>query len=253
MYDLVDPLLPVRAHALIALSQLLERRDPETWRHRRQLLHVFQEKLSDDDSYVYLAAVRGLACLADLCTDQVVAGLCQQYTAAERDPDTRLKLGEAIVLMVRNLGDMAPRYRERLLGTFLAGCRDGDHLLRASSLSSLAEVCRLLRFSLAGAVHEIFSCLSALLDTDPALEVRRAAVLVLAQLLTGLGVDALKVLEELLPALYRRLKALLRREHDPALLHHTQTALDQLELATRQLLFPSRRLEKRITVLGTPQ
>ena len=41
MYELVDPLLPVRAHALMSLSRLLERRDPETCRHREKLLTVF--------------------------------------------------------------------------------------------------------------------------------------------------------------------------------------------------------------------
>lgn len=42
-------------------------------------------------------------------------------------------------------------------------------------------------------VRQIFGCLSALVDTDPAIEVRRAAVLVVSQLLDGLGADALKV------------------------------------------------------------
>ncbi|XP_043190080.1 transport and Golgi organization protein 6 homolog [Amphibalanus amphitrite] len=256
MYELVDPLLPVRAHALLSLSRLLERGDPETCSHREQLLGVFQDKLDDDDSYVYLAAVRGLACLADRYTTQVVPELCRQFTdrARHQDTETRLKLAEALVLVVRNLGDLAPHHSPPLLAALLAGCRDPEPLVRASSLSCLAEVCRLLRFSLAAHLHEVFGCLSALVDTDPAVEVRRAAVLVVAQLIEGLGADALKVLEDVLLPLYRRLKVLLRREEDPALLHHVQTALDGLESATRQMLFPPapRTLQKRILVLDPP-
>lgn len=60
------------------------------------------------------------------------------------------------------------------------------------------------------------------------------------------------MLEDLLSPLYRKLKALLRREEDPALLQHVHTALDKLEVATRAMLFPERKLEKRITVLGAP-
>ena len=40
---------------------------------------------------------------------------------------------------------------------------------------------------------QVFGCLSALVDTDPAIEVRRAAVLLVSQLIAGLGADALKV------------------------------------------------------------
>ena len=40
---------------------------------------------------------------------------------------------------------------------------------------------------------QLFGCLSALVDTDPAIEVRRAAVLLVSQLIDGLGPDALKV------------------------------------------------------------
>ena len=62
-----------------------------------------------------------------------------------------------------------------------------------------------------------------------------------------------QVLEAVLLPLYRRLKVLLRRE-DAALLHHVYTALDGLESATRQMLFPPapRTLQKRIVVLDPP-
>ena len=62
------------------------------------------------------------------------------------------------------------------------------------------------------------------------------------------------MLEEVLLPLYRRLKVLLRREEDPVLLHHVQTALDSLESATRLTLFPPapRTLKKRIVVLDPP-
>ena len=58
---------------------------------------------------MYLAAVRGLACLADRYTAQVVPALCRQFTGGGRhtDAETRLKLAEALVLMVRNLGETA--------------------------------------------------------------------------------------------------------------------------------------------------
>ena len=65
MEDLCSPLLPIRGHALLSLSRLLDSRDPETMRHRGKLLALFEHNLKDDDSYIYLTAVEGLVCLCD--------------------------------------------------------------------------------------------------------------------------------------------------------------------------------------------
>ena len=64
---------------------------------------------------MYLAAVRGLACLADRFTAQVVPALCRQLAGRTRhsDTETRLKLAEALVLMVRNLGKTRLEGKER--------------------------------------------------------------------------------------------------------------------------------------------
>ena len=54
-----------------------------------------------------------------------------------------------------NLGDTIPKYRDLLLNTVLTGARDSDSLVRASSISSLGEICKLLHFSLGNIVHEV--------------------------------------------------------------------------------------------------
>lgn len=71
MEDLFSPLLPIRGHALLALGKLLERRDKETMAHSRQLFSIFQHNLKEDDSYLYLMAVEGLAVLCDVFPDKV--------------------------------------------------------------------------------------------------------------------------------------------------------------------------------------
>ena len=50
---------------------------------------------------------------------------------------------------------MAPKYRNILLPAFLTGAKDKASLIRASSLSNLAELCKLLRFSLGSIIHEV--------------------------------------------------------------------------------------------------
>lgn len=71
MEDLFSPLLPIRGHALLALGKLLDRRDKETMAHSKQLFSIFQHNLKEDDSYLYLMAVEGLAVLCDVFPDKV--------------------------------------------------------------------------------------------------------------------------------------------------------------------------------------
>lgn len=52
-------------------------------------------------------------------------------------------------------GELTPKYRDLLLPVILCGCRHGDALVRASSLSGLADVCKLLRFSIGPMLHEV--------------------------------------------------------------------------------------------------
>lgn len=71
MEDLFSPLLPIRGHALLALGKLVEKNDQETLAHKEKLLSVFQHNLKEEDSYLYLMAVQGLAVLCDAFPDQV--------------------------------------------------------------------------------------------------------------------------------------------------------------------------------------
>lgn len=50
---------------------------------------------------------------------------------------------------------MAPKYKALLLNTFLFGIKDDDYLIRASSLSNLGEICRVLGYKLGTTISEV--------------------------------------------------------------------------------------------------
>lgn len=52
---------------------------------------------------------------------------------------------------------MAGNHRNLLINTFLIGCKDKYDLLRASSLSNLAEVCKVLSYKLGSILYEVAS------------------------------------------------------------------------------------------------
>ncbi|XP_062508817.1 transport and Golgi organization protein 6 homolog [Corticium candelabrum] len=276
MEELLDPLLPVRAHGLRQLTSLIQKRDPEATSNSDKLLLIFRQQLEHSDSYIYLAAINGLVALGDRFPDQVVSVLCKQFALFYGDdngdvswrarglakpsvcdkekprlnPDLRMKLGEALVKLTQLLGDLLPRYSQPLLSAVLCTVKDSDELVRASSMSNLATVCNRLQFSLGGVLHELLGCITAVVSHDPSPRVRRAAVLVVEKMITGLGKSCLEVMGDSIRDVYRLLKQVHASERDEQTRIQAEAALGELDSIMRQGLFPSQELRKKIVVLG---
>ncbi|XP_072492521.1 transport and Golgi organization protein 6 homolog isoform X4 [Notamacropus eugenii] len=214
-------------------------------------VQVFLENMEHEDTFVYLSAIQGVALLADIYPEEILPSLLAQYgnSPGKHPPETRMKVGEALMRIVRALGDMVSKYREPLIHTFLRGAKDLDGSHRASSLSNLGELCQRLHFLLGPVVHEVTSCLIAVAKTDPEAQVRRAAIHVVVLLLRGLSQKATEVLRDVLKDLYHLLKHVVHFEPDEAARLHAQLALEELDEIMRSFLFPPQKLEKKIVVL----
>ena len=77
--DLVDPLIPTRAHAIVQLSSLLARKNPKAIENVNTLIDIFLENLCHDDSYIYLASIRALASASLRCHEAVIPRLAQEF------------------------------------------------------------------------------------------------------------------------------------------------------------------------------
>ena len=179
--ELSDPLIPVQGHALIALTKLIRSHDPETQQNVDTLLQIFRQYLTHSDSYLYLASINGLvelALSAPATSESVLSTLCQEYACLAGKPDphgrleynketgqplkpevgskstpggrlpprphdveTRVKLGEALVRVFGELRDLLPHLLGNIVASLMTGVRDSEPMVRASSLSNLAEVC----------------------------------------------------------------------------------------------------------------
>ncbi|VDI13675.1 Hypothetical predicted protein [Mytilus galloprovincialis] len=251
--ELCDPLIPIRGHGLISLCKLVENKDSETMGKQEVVLKIFEENLSHPDSYLYLTSARGLSLLTDKFPDLVIPKLTSEFADFDkngRSVELRMKIGECIVQTTRRLGNMAPKYRDILLPSILSGARDKDSLVRASSLSNLGEMCKVIRFSLGNVIREIFECCQSLLKTDDSPEVRKAAAMLTTMLLQGLGKDMLQVLESVLRDLYHLLKLTLKTEKEEKVKDHILLSLNELDDIMKDYLFPKQTLKKKIIVLG---
>ena len=170
--EVQDPLIPVRGHGVQMLSKLVRSKDPETLENISKLLEIFRHQLSSSDSYVYLRAIAGLAALASVRPAEVIPLLCKEFTSLDDkelrplqddkdisgDPlevKVRLKVGEVLVKVAGECGELLPHYSNQFLSAIMNGVRDEDPLVQASSLSGLATVCEHMGYSLGTIQHEV--------------------------------------------------------------------------------------------------
>lgn len=131
---LQDPILPVRAHGLHLLTQLVA---TDTRRHPvcygtvvpdallPAIFDLLVDAIQDDESFLYLNAVQGLAEMASSHREAVLGPLLAIYVGGDktkdrmahaltygqqltpREIDQRLRLGEALLQVLQHLGDAA--------------------------------------------------------------------------------------------------------------------------------------------------
>ncbi|GJE84525.1 RTP1-C1 domain-containing protein [Phanerochaete sordida] len=157
---LQDPILPVRAHGLLLLRQLVSARPSRDGTLQEPtldralvpgILSILLQSLQDDDSYIFLNAVQGLAAMADGFGRDVLRGLVDAYAAGlagvggtaltQLDVDTQTRVGEALGQVIKRCGDALPGYADLLVPP-LFGVVRAPHLptaLRTSALSLLAQ------------------------------------------------------------------------------------------------------------------
>lgn len=77
--DLTDKILPTRGHAIIQLSQLLEKGNEKAEHNVQILIDIFMDNLLHDDSYIYLASIRALTSVSQKHHQVVIPRLAKEF------------------------------------------------------------------------------------------------------------------------------------------------------------------------------
>ena len=122
---LCDPFLPARGHAMMALATLLQRKNPKALKNADTLLKIFEEQLTHDDSYIYLAAIQGLVALAAVSADKVIPHLAREFACCKENAEEKKKEAGAkdqgLYLTHKKGTDHKSNYEE--LGTKITLCK----------------------------------------------------------------------------------------------------------------------------------
>ncbi|KAI9310356.1 hypothetical protein BX666DRAFT_1870111 [Dichotomocladium elegans] len=112
MKALQDNLMPVRAHGMAILRDMVLARDPlvSTEDGLSNVLDIFVRLVQDEDSYIYLNAIKGLSALTDVHGNAIIQKLGAIYSDDSQKLDNRLRVGEALLQTVQRSGDALSIY-----------------------------------------------------------------------------------------------------------------------------------------------
>ena len=104
--SLNDPLVPIRAHGLFLLRQLVESRSEVISLDFVINLHLIQ--LKDPEPFIYLNVIKGLQCLIEWDETEVLRILTSIYVNEKNDTDIdeRLKIGEVLLRYIESSNEL---------------------------------------------------------------------------------------------------------------------------------------------------
>nr|CDS28793.1 HEAT and Armadillo domain containing protein [Hymenolepis microstoma] len=226
---LSDPFIPVKGHALIELSRLLECKDSCIIGFEDKIYDILVEYMNHDDSYIYLNAIRGLSAIGNAFTDRLLPFFLHQFLNKSANVEFRLKIGEAIVRVLRELGEIAPKYRDPVVAGLITASKDDSEFIRAASLSNLAEICQLLGKSIQSVIYEVYNVMEHCLKHDSSALVRKSAAYLAGGLFrSGPAISRRDQLVRLPGEIVRDTHRLLR---DRLIIERDELVLEQLEAA----------------------
>ncbi|KAI8915237.1 hypothetical protein DFJ77DRAFT_360466 [Powellomyces hirtus] len=187
MKELADDLLPVRAHGMHLLRHLVLAKDPVLKERIYETNAIFLDQIKDDDSFIYLNAIKGLASLTDVYPGATLTSIAERYAQDAFNLDYRLRIGEALLQTMQRCGDVFAKYALKILPPIFQVLHSDVPELRSSALSLLACVAETAPLSLLPFIHQLMDYVRNLLllaNTNP--EPRRAAAVLLLSLVRAL-------------------------------------------------------------------
>ncbi|XP_011199029.2 transport and Golgi organization protein 6 isoform X1 [Bactrocera dorsalis] len=239
----------LQVYGIQMLLELLRQRDSVTLANTHLLIALALSTLKNRESYTFLNCVRLFVGLVHVMETEVLETLADEYLNEQATVDYRLVVGEAMLKVAQELGPLCYKYKDTLLNCFMHGARSPLNEFRMSSFSNLAQLARTLCYQVQHFFQELLNLIDCELSTGKYLPAKRAATLVLSELLEG--IDNLLDFEEMLLPIYRVLKIIEADETtDVKMRQHAANGLRTLAAKCKKFLFPAAQMQKEIRIFG---
>ena len=185
--ELADELLPIRAHGLAVLKFMVLEKDSVATEHLESIITIFLDMIGDEDSFIYLNAIKGMNAIADVYPREILKKLGGRYKDNQFDLDYRLRIGEAFLQIIQRSGSALNVNGAEIIDFILFVMKDDVVEMRGSALSLLCQVLENHPSSCYHCIYQIMDYLAGILTFEQRPELRRGATLTLAHLFRGVG------------------------------------------------------------------
>ncbi|KAM3159565.1 RNA polymerase II assembly factor RTP1 [Lachancea thermotolerans] len=195
MANVNDALVPVRAHGLYELRQLIERRSPVI--DLNYVLEVHARQLRDKEPFVYLNAIKGLTSLCEIEPERTLNYLLNLFRnrGSKNSLDDTLKVGEVLLNYITLQNEL---FGGESAGTLVAICLEKiqqhenlDNRLRMSAMSILGICLQTNPRGVRAQIPDILDCAFNILKLENGTQssssnlVRRSAIHLLHSLVSS--------------------------------------------------------------------
>ncbi|KAF9247101.1 hypothetical protein BU15DRAFT_69941 [Melanogaster broomeanus] len=181
---LQDPILPVRAHGLLLLRQLVSSEPRASGASSTDaalvpaIMSIFMQSVQEDDSYIFLNAVQGLSAMVDAFGKEVLGNLIETYSRnvttihagglSKQEVDTKLRVGEALGQVIRRCGDALGIYSDTVVPRLISVFRSSyaPTVLRASAVSLLTDCVKTSLVAVLGYTNDLSTGILDLLQVE---------------------------------------------------------------------------------------
>ena len=190
-----DPLVPVRAQGISNLRDLILRQSSVI--NVNTVIDLLVGLLRDDDSYVYLNAIKAIQLVADRHGEQTLRKIMNEYES-QVNVDEKLRLAETLAGVIQRMNQLftGPLAQEILSRNINVVSTETDWRIRVSAIGLISVICEVVPMYAEPAIDmalHLFRAhdLSFGEEGEGAAPLKRGAVAVIAGVLRGGGIDAL--------------------------------------------------------------
>ncbi|KAL7665543.1 RNA polymerase II assembly factor Rtp1 C-terminal domain-containing protein [[Candida] zeylanoides] len=194
--SLNDPLVPIRAHGLHLLRQLIENKDTDVI-SLDFVIELHLNQLKDPEPFIYLNVIKGLQQLIHWNEREVVPTYTKIYSAPDStfSLDEKLRIGEVLLRYIQDsnelfTGDMAEVVVQGAISLVRreAGAPLVDNTLRNSAMSILGVCCMTNPLGMVHSLDDALDCALGILKLERSVDeavMRRSAVVLIHDLIVG--------------------------------------------------------------------
>ncbi|KAG9303568.1 hypothetical protein G9A89_018464 [Geosiphon pyriformis] len=240
MEALQDDILPVRARGLVILKEMILAKDPfiNEGDNIGKILDIFVQMVRDEESFIYLTAVRGLSSLSDVYGEIIMQKLMELYNNPNENVDHRLRIGEAILQTIQRCGEALGKYIATLLPPlFHVLDKETNSHLRVSALSIIGTACETSPFALSMWFEDVVGWTLNIINIEKIVEIRRASIVLFISLFRALAVETLhQIPGDFLKRAYRTLRYVEETDQDDLTRHYSRVARSDLDVIVRNAM-----------------